>query len=223
MHRITLALGLCGLLITGLTSRLSGQQNEADELARYRQTGLNGGDPERGKTLFESEELGCKKGTIFRLVLDDSEFGADVQWKAHVRLLRNNAPAAARVSIVGSDNKPYAPVDAAIRKTKHDESYFYVDDSFDVKLPPGRVRLNFSGGIETIPQRVTVDSETATELTVQMPQWIDMAARRLVFGRFARTPSYGRPDRGDGCERAGRGSGGGGQLCQSLRVEQRRE
>jgi putative heme-binding domain-containing protein len=122
------------------------------------------------------------EGTIFRLVLGDSDFGADPRWKARVRLLRNNAPAAGRVSIVGSDNKPYAPVDAAIRKTRHDESYFYADDSFDVNLPPGRVRLDFRGGIETIPQRVTVDAETTTELTVHMQPWIDMAARGWYSG-----------------------------------------
>jgi putative heme-binding domain-containing protein len=122
------------------------------------------------------------EGTIFRLVLDDSDFGADRRWTAHVRLRRNHVPAAARVSIVGSDNKPYGPVDAAMRKTKRDESYFYADDVFDVKLPPGRVRLNFSGGIETIPQTVAVDAETTTELTVPMQHWIDMAARGWYSG-----------------------------------------
>jgi putative heme-binding domain-containing protein len=122
------------------------------------------------------------EGTVFRLVLDESDFGADAQWKAHVRLVRNNAPAAARVGIVGSDHKPYAPVNAAVRKTSHDESYFYADESFDVKLPPGRVRLDFSGGIETIPQRVTVDAATTTELTVQLQRWIDMAARGWYSG-----------------------------------------
>ena len=97
------------------------------------------------------------EGTIYRLVLDESDFGPDPR-KAHVRLLRNNAPAPARVSIVGSDGKPYGPAGAAIRKTKRDESYFYADGSFDVELPPGRARLNVSGGIETIPQTVTLDA-----------------------------------------------------------------
>ena len=115
-------------------------------------------------------------------MLDESDFGPDPRRKAHVRLLRNNAPTAARVSIVGSDGKPYGPAGAAIRKTKRDESYFYADDSFDVELPPGRARLNFSGGIETIPQTVTVDAETTTELTVQVQQWIDMAARGWYSG-----------------------------------------
>ena len=122
------------------------------------------------------------EGTIFRLVLDDSEFGTDPRRKAHVRLLRNNAPTAARISIVGSDDKTYGPAGAAIRKTKRDESYFYAGDSFDVELPPGRARLNFSGGIETIPQTATVDAEKTTELTVQVQQWIDMAAQGWYSG-----------------------------------------
>jgi putative heme-binding domain-containing protein len=121
------------------------------------------------------------EGTIYRLALDQSDFGADPQ-RARVRLLRNNAPAAARVSIVGSDGKPYGPAGAAIRKTKRDESYFYADHSFDVKLPPGRARLNVSGGIETIPQTITLDAGSATELTVQVKQWVDMASRGWYSG-----------------------------------------
>jgi hypothetical protein len=99
-----------------------------------------------------------------------------------VRLRRNHAPAAARVGIVGSDNKSYGPVGAAIRKTKRDQSYFYAEDRFDVALPPGRVRMDFHGGIEAIPQRVTVDAGTTTELTVPMQYWIDMAARGWYSG-----------------------------------------
>ena len=37
-----------------------------------------------------------------------------------------------------------------MRQTKRGESYFYADESFDVELPPGRVRMNVSGGLETI-------------------------------------------------------------------------
>ena len=137
------------------------------------------------------------EGTIYRLVLDESDFGPDSR-KAHVRLVRNNAPAAARVSIVGSDGKPYGPAGTAIRKTKRDESYFYADDSFDVKLPPGRATLNISGGIETIPQTVTLDAgndHRADGATAAMDRH---GGARLVFGRFARPSSHGRPDRGDG-------------------------
>ena len=75
-----------------------------------------------------------------------------------MKLRFGDAPAAARVSIVGGDDKPYGPAGAAIRKTKRDESYFYADGSFDVELPPGRARMSVSGGIETIPQTVTLDA-----------------------------------------------------------------
>ena len=120
------------------------------------------------------------EGTIFRLVLDDSDFGPTET--THVRLLRDGATAAARVSVVGGDGKPYGPAGAAIRKTNRGESYFYAEDPFDVELPPGRARLNVSGGLETIPQTVTLDAGSAAELTVPMQPWIDMAARGWYSG-----------------------------------------
>jgi TolB protein len=57
-----------------------------------------------------------------------------------------------------------------------------VDDSFDVALSPGRVRMNVTGGLETIPQTVTVDAEADAALTVQMQHWVDMAARGWYSG-----------------------------------------
>jgi putative heme-binding domain-containing protein len=61
MHRTYRVIGLCGLLLACLTNRISGQQTEKDELAAYRRAGLNGGDSARGKTVFESDKVGCKK------------------------------------------------------------------------------------------------------------------------------------------------------------------
>ena len=66
MHRIYLAFGLCGLLFACLTNRLGGQPIETNELAAYRQAGLEGGDPARGKALFESEAVGCQKCHAFK-------------------------------------------------------------------------------------------------------------------------------------------------------------
>jgi hypothetical protein len=160
MHRISFAFGLCGLLFA--CPRLDGHQNEKD--AGIRPAGRSGEAPAHGKTVSGADK------------------SSDSRRKAHVRLLRNNAPSAARVSIAGSDGKPYGPAVAVMRKTKRDESYFYADDSFDVELPPGRVRINVSGGLETIPQTVTVDAEAATDLTVQMQPWVDMAARGWYSG-----------------------------------------
>src|SRR5262245_41350277 len=98
MHRIAFAIGLCGLLFA--FPRLDGPQNE--RAAGNRQAGRNGGDPVRGKTVS-----GVDKAS-----------GADPRRITHVRLRRNSAPAAARVSIAGSDGKAYGPAGAAIRKTK---------------------------------------------------------------------------------------------------------
>lgn len=122
------------------------------------------------------------EGTIFRLVLDGSEFGVDAPTRTRVRLLDRHAPAAARVSIIGSDGKPYAPDGAAVRKTKRDETYFYADGSFDVKPPPGRSRMQVSGGVESAPQTVIVDADSNADVTVQMQPWIDMAARGWYSG-----------------------------------------
>jgi hypothetical protein len=99
-----------------------------------------------------------------------------------VKLLRHREPAAARVSIVGSDGKSYAPAGTAVRKTKRDEPYFYADGSFPVEVPAGRMRMTVSGGLETIPQTVTVDAGADTELAVPMPHWIDLAARGWYSG-----------------------------------------
>ncbi|MHB1561820.1 MAG: hypothetical protein ACYC61_30590, partial [Isosphaeraceae bacterium] len=65
MRPIVLAFGLCGLLFAGLTIRAEGRPDEKDELAPYRQAGLNGGNPARGKAVFESDRAGCTKCHVF--------------------------------------------------------------------------------------------------------------------------------------------------------------
>lgn len=122
------------------------------------------------------------EGTIFRLALADSDFNTDRPRTAHVRLLRDDGPTAARVIMIGGDDKPCAPTGSVIRKSKHGEPYFYADSSFDVQLPPGKASLKFSGGLETIPQTITVDADASTELTVNIQAWIDMASRGWYSG-----------------------------------------
>jgi hypothetical protein len=102
--------------------------------------------------------------------------------KVTVKLHFGDVSAAARVSIVDGDGKPRGPAHAAIRRTKRDEPYFYADGRFDVELPPGRTRMTVSGGIETIPQTVSLEAVTAAELTVPMLRWIDMAGRGWYSG-----------------------------------------
>lgn len=148
MHRISLALGLGGLLITCLADSRGGEQGRSDAPAAARR------DP--GATTRSR--------------------------KVRVKLRSGDAPAAARVGIVAGDDRPYGPAGAAIRKTRRDESYFYADGAFEVELPPGRARMTVGGGIETIPQTVDLETDTAVELTVPMLRWIDMAARGWYSG-----------------------------------------
>jgi hypothetical protein len=148
MHRIHLALGLGGLLISCLANTQGGRQVEGDTPAGSRRAS---GSPARPH-------------------------------KVHVKLRSGDAPAAARVSLVGGDDKPYGPTGVAIRRTKRYEPYFYADGGFEVELPPGRTRMSVGGGIETIPQTVSLDAGKAAELTVPMPRWVDMAARGWYSG-----------------------------------------
>lgn len=111
----------------------------------------------------------------------DSNVEPAVQ-KIHVKLICQDAPAAARVSLVGADNKPRAPAGAILRTTRRNVPYFYADGSFDVELPPGRAKLTVSGGIETIPQTVVVDAASSPELTIPISRWIDLAARGFYSG-----------------------------------------
>src|SRR6516165_8135177 len=107
MHRIYLAFGLCSLLLA--CPRPDAGQDAKD--AGNPRAGLGGGDPARGKPAS-----GARKAS-----------GPETRRYAHVRLLHNNAPAVARVSIAGTDGKSYGPAGAAIRKTKRGEPYFYAD------------------------------------------------------------------------------------------------
>ena len=86
MQRICFAFGLCGLLFA--FPRLDGQQTE--KVAGNRQAEQSGGDPACPKPVAEAGKAS----------------GDDARRPSHVRLLRNNVPAAARVSIAGSGGKP---------------------------------------------------------------------------------------------------------------------
>jgi putative heme-binding domain-containing protein len=61
MRRILLACGLGGLLSACLLASLRAQQVGLHELAPYRKSAQSGGDPARGKALFESDAAGCRK------------------------------------------------------------------------------------------------------------------------------------------------------------------
>jgi hypothetical protein len=66
MRHIVLATGLCGIVFAGLSNRAEGQPNQKDDLAPYRQAGLIGGNPARGRAVFESDKAGCTKCHVLR-------------------------------------------------------------------------------------------------------------------------------------------------------------
>jgi len=96
--------------------------------------------------------------------------------------LRDNGPAAARVSIMGSDNKPHAPQSAVVRQTSRGASYFYADGEFQVAVPKGITRLKLVSGIEYVPQTIQVAADGPTEASIHMHRWINLRDRGWYAG-----------------------------------------
>ena len=101
--------------------------------------------------------------------------------KLTVRVL-DGQPIAARVSIVGSDGKPYAPAGSILRQPEGATPYFYTDGKFVVALPPGAARLEFWRGIEYLPVRVDVDMQSDAETAVRLVRWVHQAEQGWYSG-----------------------------------------
>lgn len=115
------------------------------------------------------------------LVLTTAIAAEDTRHQVRVRLIGDGV-GVARVRVVGSDGEPYPPEGVSLRKMKTGESYFYADGSFEVSLPNGKSQVHVSGGMEVVPQMVSVDATSDTELAIYMRTWIDMAARGWYSG-----------------------------------------
>ncbi|MEO1995948.1 MAG: hypothetical protein ABGZ17_11800, partial [Planctomycetaceae bacterium] len=111
---------------------------------------------------FLCAALGCLYAA-YGLAAQDAQPAS--QTTLRVRL-RDNGPAAARVSVIGSDNKSHAPDSALVRQTSRGTSYFYADGEFLVTVPTGMARLTIASGIEYVPQTIHVFADGPTELTV---------------------------------------------------------
>ena len=123
------------------------------------------------------------EGTIYRLALDKGEFqAAEVKKPIRAQLRRGGEPAAARICIVGGDGRSYAPAKAPLRQTKLNENYFYAEGDFEVELPVGRSKWLVSGGLETIPQPLTLDAAESADVKIELQQWIDLASRGWYAG-----------------------------------------
>jgi TolB protein len=101
--------------------------------------------------------------------------------KLTVRVL-DGQPIAARVSVVGSDGKPYAPAGSILRQPEGATPYFYTDGKFVVTLPPGAARLEFWRGVEYLPARVDVDLQSDAEIAVRLVRWVHLAEQGWYSG-----------------------------------------
>jgi TolB protein len=92
----------------------------------------------------------------------------------HVRLLdAEGRPVAARVQLVASDGRAYAPDDGFARVIAVSEThYFHADGEFDVVVPAGRVRLEALRGFAFLP--VVVETTASAG---------DVGGVTLQFGR----------------------------------------
>ena len=106
---------------------------------------------------------------------------AETNYTVQIQLLPAGS-AAARVRVIGSDQKFSAPADAVVRKTTREEDYFYADDTFTVNVPRGVTHFYFSAGLESIPYHLEIDVQSDTTLPVPINRWIDMRARGWYGG-----------------------------------------
>jgi TolB protein len=88
-------------------------------------------------------------------------------------------PAAARIHLVASDGRFYAPEDAYARVSGRGDRVFHAPGTFRVELPPGRVQIEAVKGFEFRP--VAADAEIrageVTHLTLSLERLTRMAAR----------------------------------------------
>ena len=87
--------------------------------------------------------------------------------------IRSRDSNAARVSIVGSDGKFYAPKDTTVRKLKNGKEYFYTTGDFEVSLPQGEAQFVVSRGLESVVRRLTIDvKKPRLEELISVGKWI---------------------------------------------------
>jgi len=101
--------------------------------------------------------------------------------KLTVRVL-DGQPVAARVSVVGSDGKPYAPAGSILRQPEGAAPYFYTDGKSSVTLPAGAARLELWRGVEYLPARVDFDLQSDTEIAVRLVRWSHLAEQGWYSG-----------------------------------------
>lgn len=96
-----------------------------------------------------------------------------------IRSTDSGAPTAARVHLVASDGRFYAPTDAYARISGANDHVFHTGGEFRMDLPVGRVDLTVVKGFEHLPKMVPTEVRAGevTGVTVDLERTVHMAAK----------------------------------------------
>lgn len=108
----------------------------------------------------------------------------------------DGAPTAARVMVVASDGRPYAPDNGFARVIAITETgYFHSTGTFDIAVPTGPLKLEVMKGFEYLPATLTVLVEEGgnNNVTIRLRRAVDAPARGWYSGdTHAHTLHQGR-------------------------------
>jgi TolB protein len=111
---------------------------------------------------------------------------ADLKWKrpmvnVRVRIIDagTRKPLHARVQGVASDGKFYAPRDAYSRVGLTSGHAFHTAGTYEVAIPPGKLKLQVVHGFEYLPRDAVVDATAGTnhDVTIELKRITDMRAK----------------------------------------------
>ncbi|MBI1895386.1 MAG: CehA/McbA family metallohydrolase [Acidobacteria bacterium] len=120
------------------------------------------------------------------------------QVRVHV-LDEKGAPAAARIYVVASDGKFYAPHDAYARVAavrmpyRNRDHVFHTEGEFTLEAPPGRMRIEAVKGLEYRPaaREIEVKAGQIVSATLRLAPLVDMAAKGWYSGSTHVHMNYG--------------------------------
>jgi TolB protein len=104
----------------------------------------------------------------------------------HVRVLdaSTGRDTAARVHLVASDQKAYAPPDAYARVSGSGDRVFHVPGPFRLELPAGTVAMDIVKGFEFVPAKIdtTIAAGEVRTISVPLERLTDLSARGWYSG-----------------------------------------
>lgn len=124
----------------------------------------------------------------------------DRRWKRPVGRLsvrvvhdEGGVPTAARITLIASDGKAYAPADGYARIGASTDHFFHTDGTFEVTLPVGTTQITAVKGFEVEPvtASVTIDADRTASVEIRLRRVDDMAADGWFSGSTHVHMNYG--------------------------------